>query len=66
MQKSGVQKLFVIDGHKGLKKKVSCFCSVLQMKLQKVRRGEGKDEGQILMHLTIPKDAFNGLFFPSS
>lgn len=66
MPKSGVQKLFIIDGHKGVKKIISCFCSVLQMKLQKVRRGEGKDEGQILMHLTIPEDALNGFFFPSS
>lgn len=65
MPKSGVQKLFVIDGRKGVKN-ISCFCSVLQMKLQKVRRGEGKDEGQILMHVTIPEDALNGSFFPSS
>lgn len=43
MVKSASWKLFGIGGHKGVKKKISCFCSVLQMKLQKVRRGEAKD-----------------------
>lgn len=66
MLKSAAGKLFVIGGHKGVKKEISCFCSVLQMKLQKVRRGEAKDEGQLLMHLTIPEDALNGSFFSSS
>lgn len=64
MPKSGVQKLFFIGRHKGVKKKLSCFCSVLQLKLQKVRREERKDEWQILMHLTISEDALNGSFFP--
>lgn len=55
MLKSAAGKLFVIGGHKGVNKKISCFCSALQMKLQKVRRGEAKDEGQLLMHPTIPE-----------
>lgn len=62
MPKSGVQKLFFSGWHKGVKKKLSCFCSVLQLKFQKVRREERKDEGQILMHLTISEDALNGFF----
>jgi len=55
MPKSGVQKFVIIDGHKGVNKSKRSFSSVLHMKLQKVTRGEGKDEEQILMHLTIPR-----------
>lgn len=45
MPKSAAGKLFVIGGHKGVKKKISCFCSVLQMKLQKVKGEKQKIKG---------------------